>query len=300
VSRRERITKELLVEPGTEANIAGRDPAWTGGPEFEELSAKQLSQTAKELLHRGVKELSKAQELLWASDTYALLVVFQALDAAGKDSTIEHVMSGVNPQGVHVVSFKQPSSEELDHDFLWRTSKALPERGRIGIFNRSHYEEVVALRVHPEWLQKQKLPPGPREAGFWAGRHEDINAFERHLDRSGTKIVKFFLHVSRAEQKRRFLARIERPEKNWKFEMGDVKERQHWKAYMEAYEDAIQRTATPEAPWVVVPADNKWFTRLVISNAIVDALENLDLRFPSIDEERRAELAQARAMLVNE
>src|SRR5918995_1592906 len=165
VSRRERITKELLVDPGTDANIAGRDPAWTGGPEFEQLSGKQLSHTAKALLADGVKELSKAQELLWASDTYALLVVFQALDAAGKDSTIEHVMSGVNPQGVHVVSFKQPSSEELDHDFLWRSSKALPERGRIGIFNRSHYEEVVALRVHPEWLTKQKLPPGPHGPG---------------------------------------------------------------------------------------------------------------------------------------
>jgi hypothetical protein len=196
VNRRERISKELLVEPGTDANIADRDAAWTGGPEFEELSAKHLSHTAKKLLANGVKELSKAQELLWASDSYALLVVFQALDAAGKDSTIEHVMSGVNPQGVQVVSFKQPSSEELDHNFLWRTSKALPERGRIGIFNRSHYEEVIALRVHPEWLQKQKLPPGSRGPSFWAGRHEDINAFERHLDRNGTKIVKFFLHVS--------------------------------------------------------------------------------------------------------
>jgi polyphosphate kinase 2 (PPK2 family) len=197
MSRRERITKELLVEPGTEANIAGRDPAWTGGPEFEQLSASELSHTAKALL-------ADAQELLWASDTNALLVVFQALDAAGKDSTIKHVMSGVNPQGVQVVSFKQPSSEELDHDFLWRAAKALPERGRIGIFNRSHYEEIVALRVHPEWLEKQKLPADGRGDSFWAGRHEDINAFERHLDRNGTKIVKFFLNVSRPEQKRAF------------------------------------------------------------------------------------------------
>jgi PPK2 family polyphosphate:nucleotide phosphotransferase len=231
VSRRERITKELIVEPGTEANIAGRDPGWTGGPEFEELSARQLSRTAKALLAGGVQELAKAQELLWASDTNALLVVFQALDAAGKDSTIKHVMSGVNPQGVQVVSFKQPSSEELDHDFLWRTSKALPERGRIGIFNRSHYEEVVALRVHPEWLQKQKLPPGPRGTSFWAERHEDINAFERHLDRNGTKIVKFFLHVSKREQKRRFLARLDEPGKQWKFSAADLAERAHGRVH---------------------------------------------------------------------
>ncbi|MGH2637138.1 MAG: polyphosphate kinase 2 family protein, partial [Actinomycetota bacterium] len=201
--RRERIRKRLLVEPGTPAGLAERDPAWTGGKEFAQLSERRLKATAKEILRQGVKELSDAQELLWASDTYALLVVFQALDAAGKDSTIEHVMSGVNPQGVQVVSFKQPSSEDLDHDFLWRINKALPERGRIGIFNRSHYEEVVALRVHPEWLEKQSLPPGPGGARFWKGRYEDVNAFERHLDRSGTKIVKFFLNVSKAEQKRR-------------------------------------------------------------------------------------------------
>jgi polyphosphate kinase 2 (PPK2 family) len=237
MSRRERITKELMVEPGTDADLAGRDPAWTGGPEFEQLSAKQLSRTAKALLERGVKELSKAQELLWASDTYALLVVFQALDAAGKDSTIEHVMSGVNPQGVQVVSFKQPSSEELDHDFLWRTSKALPERGRIGIFNRSHYEEVIALRVHPEWLHKQKLPPGPRGPSFWAGRHEDINAFERHLDRSGTK--------------------LDEPGKQWKFSAADLAERAHWDEYLGAFEEAITATSTPWAPWYVIPADHK-------------------------------------------
>jgi polyphosphate kinase 2 (PPK2 family) len=204
MSRRERILSRLIVQPGTAAGLADRDPAWTGGPEFAQLSEKQLKKTGKAILTKGVEELSEAQELLWASGRYALLVVFQAIDAAGKDSTIKHVMSGVNPQGVQVVSFKQPSSEELAHDFLWRISKALPERGQIGIFNRSHYEEVVALRVHPEWLAKQSLPPGPRGGRFWKERFEDINAFERHLDRNGTKIVKFFLQVSREEQRRRF------------------------------------------------------------------------------------------------
>src|SRR5215207_997170 len=219
--RRARILDELRVHPDMGADLAGRDSGWTGGGEFEQLSAEELDTTARTILSRSIEQLAEAQELLWASDTYALLVVFQAMDAAGKDSTIKHVMSGVNPQGVQVVSFKQPSSEELDHDFLWRTSKALPERGRIGIFNRSHYEEVIALKVHPEWLQKQKLPPGPRGPSFWAERHEDINAFERHLDRSGTKIVKFFLHVSKEVQKQRFLARLDEPGKQWKFSPAD-------------------------------------------------------------------------------
>jgi PPK2 family polyphosphate:nucleotide phosphotransferase len=300
VSRRERIIKELIVEPGTEANIAGRDPAWNGGPEFEELSAKELSHTAKALLHDGIKELSKAQELLWASDTYAVLVVFQALDAAGKDSTIEHVMSGVNPQGVHVVSFKQPSSEELDHDFLWRTGKALPERGRIGIFNRSHYEEVVALRVHPEWLDKQKLPPGPRGPEFWAGRHEDINAFERHLDRSGTKVVKFFLHVSRAEQKRRFLARLDEPGKQWKFSAADLPERAHWDRYMRTFEEAITATSTPWAPWYVIPADHKPVMQAMVAAILIDTIQSLDLHVPEVSEQARAANAEARSRLAAE
>ena len=205
MDRATRILEQLTVTPGTRAALDDRDPAWTGGPDYEDLSKAELKAEAKAVLARGVAELTEAQELLWASDTSAVLVVFQAIDAAGKDSAIEHVMSGVNPQGVQVVSFKQPSAEELDHDFLWRVAKAAPERGRIGIFNRSHYEEIVALRVHPEWLEKQKLPPGPRDQRFWQEREEDINAFERHLDRNGTKIVKFFLHVSKDEQKRRFL-----------------------------------------------------------------------------------------------
>src|SRR4051812_11747753 len=222
MARRERILKRLLVEPGTPAGLAERDSAWKGGEEFEQLSEERLKGTAKAILSQGVKDLSDAQELLWASDRYALLVVFQALDAAGKDSTIEHVMSGVNPQGVSVVSFRGPSSEELDHDFLWRISKALPERGRIGIFNRSHYEEVIALRVHPEWLDAQRLPTTDRGRAFWAERYDDINAFERHLDNTGTKIVKFFLHVSKEEQKLRFMARLDNPDKLWKFNADDV------------------------------------------------------------------------------
>jgi PPK2 family polyphosphate:nucleotide phosphotransferase len=297
VDRRQRITEELLVEPGSRASIASRDPAWTGGPEFVQLSAKQLTSTAKALLARGVQELSDAQELLWASDTYALLVVFQAIDAAGKDSTIEHVMSGVNPQGVQVVSFRQPSSEDLDHDFLWRISKALPERGRIGIFNRSHYEEIVALRVHPEWLQKQKLPPGPRGESFWAGRHEDINAFERHLDRSGTKIVKFFLHVSKAEQKRRFLARLDEPGKQWKFSAADVAERAHWDEYMHAYEEAITATSTAWAPWYVIPADHKPVMQAMVAAILVDTIGSLGLRWPEVSEQARAANAEARRRL---
>jgi PPK2 family polyphosphate:nucleotide phosphotransferase len=297
VDRRERITKELLVEPGTDANIAGRDSAWTGGPEFEQLSAKELSATAKALLARGVEELSDAQELLWASDTYAMLVVFQAIDAAGKDSTIEHVMSGVNPQGVQVVSFKQPSSEELDHDFLWRASRALPQRGRIGIFNRSHYEEVVALRVHPEWLEKQRLPPGPREADFWGERHEDINAFERHLDRNGTKIVKFFLHVSKAEQKRRFIRRLDQPGKQWKFSAADVAERAHWDAYMRAYEEAITATSTAWAPWYVIPADHKPVMQAMVAAILVDTIKSLGLSWPEVSDKARAANAEARRKL---
>jgi len=297
VSRRERILKRLLVEPGTEAGLARRDPAWTGGSEFERLSEKKLKAAAKDVLEEGVKELSEAQELLWASDTYALLVVFQAMDAAGKDSTIEHVMSGVNPQGVQVASFKQPSSEELDHDFLWRINEAMPERGRIGVFNRSHYEEVIAVRVHPEWLEKQKLPPGPRGRRFWRTRYEDINAFERHLDRSGTRIVKFFLHVSKAEQKRRLLARLDEPGKQWKFSAADVEERAHWDEYMQAYEDAITATSTPWAPWYVIPADHKPVMQAMVARIMVETIRSLDLDWPEISEPDREANAEARRKL---
>jgi PPK2 family polyphosphate:nucleotide phosphotransferase len=295
--RRARIARELRVEPGTAANLAGRDTAWTGGGEYDQLSAEDLNATAKAILATGIERLKDAQELLWASDTYALLVVFQAMDAAGKDSTIEHVMSGVNPQGVHVVSFKQPSSEELDHTFLWRIGKAAPERGRIGIFNRSQYEEVIALRVHPEWLDRQKLPPGERDEAFWAGRYDDLNAFERHLDRNGTKIVKFFLHVSKAEQKRRFMARLDNVDKQWKFSAGDVAVRRHWDEYMQAYEDAITATSTEWAPWYVIPADHKHVMQAMVASVLVDTIDSLDLRWPTVSEADREANAEARAEL---
>jgi PPK2 family polyphosphate:nucleotide phosphotransferase len=294
---RQRIINELRVEPGAGANLAGRDTRWTGGGEFDRLSATELDATAKEILTRGIEQLRDAQELLWASDTYALLIVFQAMDAAGKDSTIKHAMSGVNPQGVDVISFKQPSSEELDHAFLWRISQAAPERGRIGIFNRSHYEEVVALRVHPEWLDRQKLPRGDRGPDFWAGRYDDINAFEHHLDRNGTKIVKLFLHVSKEEQKRRFIARLDHPEKQWKFNAADVAERAHWDEYMRAYDDAITATSTKWAPWYVIPADHKRVMQAMTAAIVVDAVGSLGLQWPTVTDEDRTANARARAKL---
>jgi PPK2 family polyphosphate:nucleotide phosphotransferase len=255
---------------------------------------------AEQALERGVKELSRLQEMLYADDRWALLLIFQALDAAGKDSTIEHVMSGVNPQGCQVYSFKAPSAEELDHDFLWRCAKALPERGRIGIFNRSYYEEVLVVRVHPELLVHQRLPRTPPGAGLWKQRFEDVRGFERHLHRSGVAVRKFYLHMSKQEQKRRFLKRLDEPEKNWKFSTGDVLERAHWDAYMHAYEEMIRHTATPDAPWYVVPADHKWYARIVVADAVVDALESLELRFPRLDTAKRGELEQARRLLLEE
>jgi PPK2 family polyphosphate:nucleotide phosphotransferase len=294
---RARVIRDVRVEPGTGANLAGRATRWTGGGELDGLSASELDATAKDVLRRGVEQLQDAQELLWASDTHALLVVFQAMDAAGKDSTIKHVMSGVNPQGVQVISFRQPSSEELDHAFLWRISKAAPERGRIGIFNRSHYEEVVALQVHPEWLDRQKLPRGDRGPDFWAGRYDDINAFEHHLARNGTKIVKFFLHVSKGEQKRRFMARLDNPDKNWKFNAADVAERARWDEYMRAYEDAITATSTDWAPWYVLPADHKHVMQAMAAAVIVDAIGSLDLHWPTVSDADREANVRARSAL---
>jgi PPK2 family polyphosphate:nucleotide phosphotransferase len=297
MSVRRRLLEQLVVEPGSPAGLATRDPGWTGGPDFADLAGDELEQRAKDAVARGIAELSDAQELLWASSRYALLVVLQALDAAGKDSAIEHVMSGVNPQGVKVVSFKKPSPEELDHDFLWRISKALPERGRIGIFNRSHYEEVVALKVHPEWLDAQRLPPGERDERFWQERYEDINSFERHLDRNGTKIVKFFLHVSKAVQKQRFLARLDTPGKEWKFNAADVAERAQWDAYMSAFEDALTATSTPWAPWYVIPADHKKVTQALVAQVLVEQVRSLDLRWPEVSEKEHAANMAAREKL---
>lgn len=294
---RTRLLQELVVEPGEAAGIAGRDPGWTGGDEFSDLGHEELGRVAKDARKRGTAELSDAQELLWATDRYSLLIVLQAMDAAGKDSAIEHVMKGVNPQGVQVVSFRKPSAEELDHNFLWRISAALPERGRIGIFNRSHYEEVVALKVHPEWLDAQRLPSGERDERFWQERYEDINAFERHLARNGTKIVKLFLHVSKGVQKQRFLARLDTPGKEWKFNPADVTERAHWNDYMQAFEDALTATSTPWAPWYVVPADDKKVTQALVALVIVDAITSLDLQWPEVSPEEHAENLEARKRL---
>jgi PPK2 family polyphosphate:nucleotide phosphotransferase len=252
---------------------------------------------ARELLAEGVKKLAELQEKLYAQNCWALLLIFQAMDAAGKDSTIKHVMSGVNPQGCQVYSFKAPSSQELDHDFLWRTNLCVPERGKIGIFNRSYYEEVLVVRVHPELLQRQHLPPDLLNKKIWQQRFDDINAYERYLTRNGIAIRKFFLHVSKKEQKQRFMDRLDQPEKNWKFEGADVRERQHWGEYQRAYQDMIQSTATRHAPWFVVPADHKWFTRLVVAAAVIDAMQELGSDFPKLDAAKRKELAQARKML---
>jgi PPK2 family polyphosphate:nucleotide phosphotransferase len=255
---------------------------------------------ANQLLQESIAVLQDLQERLYAQDQWAVLLIFQAMDAAGKDSLIKHVMSGVNPEGCDVASFKQPSAEELDHDFLWRTTRRLPERGKIGIFNRSYYEEVLVVRVHQEFLVKQHLPPELVTKSIWKERFEDICNFEKHLTRNGVVIRKFFLNVSKEEQKRRFLARLDEPEKNWKFSEADVKERHCWNDYMNAYEDMIRHTATPEAPWHVVPADHKWFTHIAVSSAIIQTLKGLDLQFPKVDKERRKQLKTARQTLLKE
>jgi PPK2 family polyphosphate:nucleotide phosphotransferase len=255
---------------------------------------------ASELLQQGTKWLAQEQDMLYAQDRWSLLLVFQAMDAAGKDSTIRHVMSGVNPQGCQVFSFKQPSQEDLSHDFMWRYSKSLPERGRIGIFNRSYYEEVLIVRVHEEILKAQKIPPPLVRKRIWDERLADIAHFEDYLTRQGVIILKFFLQVSRQEQKKRFMKRLDTPEKNWKFSASDVHERKFWGDYMRAYEEAVRATASKHAPWFVVPADNKWFTRLVVAAAIVEAVEQLDLTYPKVDAEKKRELAAARAALAGE
>jgi len=280
------------VENGKKFRLKNVDPAGTGG-----LESKQQ---ADGWLAKGVAQLSALQDKLYADDRWALLLIFQAMDGAGKDSAIKHVMSGVNPQGVQVYSFKQPSAEELDHDFMWRTMRCFPERGRIGIFNRSYYEETLIVRVHPELLEKQRLPPSLVTRDIWKERFQDINALERYLTWNGVVILKFFLHVSREEQRKRFLKRLEDKKKNWKFSASDVKERGFWDAYMEAYEEMIRHTATPHAPWYVIPADNKWFTRLVVAAATADALEGLHLSYPKTSAAQRKELEAQRAALEKE
>jgi len=286
------FVKPFRVANGRRFRLEDYDPGDTRGIESKEKAEKYLG--------KGIQLLAELQEKLYAQDRWAVLLVFQAMDAAGKDGAIKHVMSGVNPQGCQVFSFKAPTSDDLDHDYLWRTARCLPERGRIGIFNRSYYEEVLVVRVHPQILARQKLPTDLVTKRIWRERHEDIAAHERYLARNGVAIVKFFLHVSKAEQKRRFLERLDRPDKNWKFSSADAKERRHWKEYMRAYEEMIQATAAPHAPWYVVPADKKWFSRIVVAGAIIHALNRLDLAFPKVDEAQKRELAAARVELAGE
>jgi PPK2 family polyphosphate:nucleotide phosphotransferase len=283
------IARPYRVTKGGKFALKDFDPADTG--QFKSDAE------ANELLAHGVKLISELQERLYADDSWSLLLIFQAMDAAGKDGTIKHVMSGINPAGCEVTSFKAPSALELDHDYLWRTNVALPQRGRIGIFNRSYYEEVLVVRVHKQVLNAEKLPSEVLTKHLWDERFEDMNAFERHLTRNGTVIRKFFLHVSKAEQKKRFLARLDEPAKNWKFSAADLRERVLWDDYQDAYEDMITRTATSCAPWYVVPADNKWFTHLVVAGAVVEALESLKLKFPEVTREQREALRKAREIL---
>lgn len=286
------VSRSYRVNDGRGFRLKDFDPGDTGGIQSQE--------EARDLIESGLSSLRDLQEKLYAQDQWAVLLILQAMDAAGKDSLVKHVMSGVNPTGCRVYSFKKPSIEELDHDFLWRTTKSLPERGKIGIFNRSYYEEVLMVRVHPEALAEEKIPSSLITKKLWRERFEDICAFERYLARNGVVTRKFFLHVSEEKQKERFLSRLDNLRKSWKFEADDVKERKHWREYMRAYEEMIRNTARPHAPWYVVPADNKWFTQLVVAEAIVETLEELNLEYPKLDKQRRKELHAAHAQLLKQ
>jgi PPK2 family polyphosphate:nucleotide phosphotransferase len=287
----EKLAKMFRVDDGKDFRMRDYDPADTA-----HLRSKEH---AEEAVQESVARTAELQDMLYAQDRWALLLIFQAMDAAGKDGVIKHVMSGVNPQGCQVFSFKAPSELELQHDFLWRTTRCLPERGHIGVFNRSYYEEVLVVRVHSELLKNERIPEPLLGKNLWEERFEDISCFERHMARSGTVIRKFFLNVSKKEQKKRFLARLEEPEKNWKFSAGDIHERKYWDDYQKAYEEMIRATSTEQAPWYVVPADNKWFTRLVISTVVVDTLESLDLKYPKVDEAKGKELEAAKKLLLS-
>jgi len=288
----DKLAHRYRIEDGKKFRLKDYDPADTGHWKSKEHAA--------ETLQKQIIRTAELQDRLYAQDEWALLLIFQAMDAAGKDGAIKHVMSGVNPQGCEVSAFKSPSAHELQHDFLWRTTVQLPERGHIGIFNRSYYEEVLVVRVHPDFLGGQRIPSSLVDKKIWDERFEDIRCFERHMARSGTVIRKFFLHISKKEQKKRFLERLDEPEKNWKFSVNDVRERECWDDYQDAYEDMIANTSTKHAPWYVVPADNKWFTRLVISTVIVDTLEALKLKYPKVDEKTRKELQAAKQGLLKE
>ena len=290
------IIESLRAKPGKRVQLKD----WSCDPHDlvpGALEEDELEEKAREILDESRETLSREQQVLYANDKHAILVIFQAMDAAGKDGTVRHVMSGVNPQGCHVTSFKQPSDEELDHDYLWRCVKALPERGRIGIFNRSYYEEVLVVRVHPEILASQKLPSRKRGKDLWKERYEDINNFERYLSRNGTTIVKFFLHVSKKEQKRRFLSRMEEPDKRWKFSEKDVAEREFWNDYRKAYEDAISATSTKWAPWYIIPADKKWAARCLVADILATTIRSLKLDYPELSREKLAELQKAKRKL---
>ena len=282
----------LIVPPGKKIRLKDYDPGYTG--------KAQTKEEARSRLAAGIERLAKYQDILYAQNTYALLVIFQAMDAAGKDGTIKHVMSGVNPQGTQVYAFKVPSAEETDHDFLWRYNKALPERGRIGIFNRSYYEEALVVRVHPELLQTQQLPAASIKKDIWKQRFDTINSYERYLVRNGVHVMKFFLNVSKEEQRQRFLARIDTPEKNWKFSLSDVKERANWDDYQNAFEDIFNHTSTKWAPWYIIPADQKWFTRLAVNDIIVAKLKSLKLRYPAMSQDHMQQLLKAKELLEKE
>lgn len=293
----QQILDRFRVVPGVKFRLKDHDPGWAQTKELKAAGKETVKARANEILEASLVELSAAQELLYADSRYGVLIVLQAMDAAGKDGTIKHVMSGVNPQGCVVHSFKAPSVEELDHTFLWRYMYRVPERGKIGIFNRSYYEDVLVVKVHPELLEKAKLPPSETGKKIWSRRYKDIVAFERHLSRNGIVIVKFFLHVSKDEQKRRFLERLDRPDKHWKFSAADLTERGYWPKYMEAYEAALEATSTKFAPWYVVPADQKWVTRSVVADIVTTTIRGLDLRYPEVTEEQKQSLAEARARL---
>ncbi len=291
IKRAKKFAKPFRITDGKKFKLKHIDPQDTLGLKSEDKPK------AQEALKNGIELLAELQDKLYAQDRWSVLLIFQAMDAAGKDGAIKHVMSGINPQGCQVFSFKAPTSEDLDHDFMWRCMKRLPERGRIGIFNRSYYEETLIVRVHKEILNKQKLPEKLVTKHIWDERFQDIRNFEKYLTRNGVIVRKFFLHISKEEQKKRFLERIDNPDKNWKFSSADAKERGYWDDYMRAYEDMIRNTATKDSPWYVVPADNKWFTRLVVAAAVIDSLASLDLKYPEVGEEKLKELAEAKSSL---
>lgn len=300
IKRRRQLYEKLVVPPGSKVRLKDYDPGWAQDEELKKLGKDEVKARASALLESNLQELQEAQELLWASDSHSVLIVLQGMDAAGKDGIIKHVMSGINPSGCQVTSFKTPSAEELDHTFLWRQMKAAPARGMIGIFNRSHYEEVLIAKVHPEVLERQRLPTTKFKRKFWESRYDDINNFERHLSRNGTVILKFFLNISKEEQRARFLERLDDPDKHWKFSTSDLHERGYWDDYTEAFEDMLSNTSTKWAPWHVIPSNYKWVARTLVAAILTTYIKNLNLEYPKVSDEKREELAGARERLLAE